>query len=268
MFDNSITNEKLIENISLKSVDTVPTITYGKVIQNYDEEHPKKVKVQLRTSMGNENNEVWADVLTSYGGNSYGFYTIPEIDSEVVVAFAMNNRNFPIIIGNIWTSKEDLPDETSNKDNYIKRFKTFAGNDICINDTQDKTSISIKTVNGLNLMFDDTNKKVSIYDDDNVNKFDIDFKNKSIILDASDSISLKIGGTEVIKIDAQSVNIETKSVAIRVNNKIELSGGQVSAEGTALNLNSKGNLAIKANGNLSAEATGMTAVKGSILNLN
>ena len=44
MLNSSITNEKLMENISLKSVNLIPSLAYGKVIQNYDEKYPKKVK--------------------------------------------------------------------------------------------------------------------------------------------------------------------------------------------------------------------------------
>lgn len=268
MFDNSISNEKLIENISQKNVDLIPCLTFGKVIQNFDDNHPKKVKVKLRNSMGVEDNEIWADVLTSYGGNGYGIYSLPEVNSEVVVAFAMNNRDFPIIIGNIWTNQEDLPPNTADKNNYIKRFKTQAGNDICVDDTENKSLITVKTVKGLNMCFNDEDNKVSIYDDNATNTLEIDFKNKSVSIDAKEKISLKIGGQDVINIDKQSVTIETKTVSIKADSKIELKGGQVSASGTDISLKSNGNFNIKANANLSAEATGVAKVKGSILNLN
>ena len=268
MFDGSISNEKFVDSISKKNMDFIPCLTFGKVIQNYDDNHPKKVKVKLRNSMGIEDNEIWADVLSLYGGNGYGSYNIPEVNSEVVVAFAMNNRAFPIVIGNIWTNQEDLPPNTADKDNYIKRFKTLAGNDICIDDTENKSLISIKTVKGLNMCFNDENNQISIYDDDNTNQLQIDFKNKALSIDAKEKISLKIDGQNVITIDKQSVTIETKTTSIKSNSKIELNGGQISASGTDISLKSKGNLGIKSNGNLSAEATGIAKVKGSLLNLN
>lgn len=257
-----------MENISLKNVNLIPSLAYGRVIQNYDEKYPKKVKVVLRNVFGLEDNEVWADVLTSYAGNGYGNYCMPEVDSEVVVAFIMNDRNFPIVIGNVWTAKEDLPQDTINKDNYIKRLKTASGNDIRIDDTKDKSLITVKTANGLNVCLSDEDNSISIYDDKNTNRFNIDFENRLISIDAKDKISFKVNGTEVVTIDEQSVDVKTKTVSIRADSKIELNGGQISADGTDVKLKSKGSLSIKANGNLSAEATGITKVKGSMLNLN
>lgn len=268
MNDNVTLNEKLIENISIKNTDRIPSLTFGKVIQNYDEEHPKKVKVKLRNFMGIENNEVWADILTSYAGDNYGKYTVPEVDSEVVVAFVMNDRNFPIVVGNVWSPTSSVPADTTDKNNYIKHFSTKAGNVIKIDDTENKTSLSVKTVKGLNIIFNDEKNIISVFDEANTNKIDIDFENKTISLDAKENIVFKISGTDVMKIDDKSVNITTKTFSVNADSKIEFSGGQVSAEGTAIDLKSKGNLNIKANGNMSAEATGIAKVKGSLLNLN
>ncbi len=268
MSDNLISNEKLIDNISLRNADVIPAITFGQVIQNYDKDHPKKVKVKLRSMMGTEDNEVWADVLTSYCGGDYGNYIIPEVNSVVVVAFAMNNRNFPVVVGNIWTAQENLPANSADKDNYIKTFRTQSGNQITINDTKDKSSISVKTIKEISVMLDDENQKISISDKDKKNKFEMDLKNGTISIDAKESISLKVGGTEVINIDKQTVDIKTKTFSAKADSKVNLKGGQVAVEGTSMDLKSSSNLNIKATANLSAEATGMAKVKGSLLNLN
>lgn len=266
MYNDS--NEKLIDNISLKNTDRIPPLSFGKVIQNYDEQHPKKVKVQLRNSMGSENNEIWADVLFSYAGDEYGEYAVPEIDSEVLVAFAMNNRNFPVILGNIRPPDKKIPPDTSDKDNCIKSFVTKAGNKITVNDKNNETSVCISTSAGLTISFNDKENMISVSDSDSNNKLEMDFKNKTVSVDAGNSISLKINNTEAVKIDKQSVEIKTKEFTVKADSKISLSGGQISADGTALNLKSNGNVSLKANGNLSAEASGMAKVKGSLLNLN
>lgn len=261
-------NEKIIDNISAINADKIPALTFGKVIQNYDEKHPKKVKVKLRNFMGVENNEIWADVIFPYAGDGYGNYALPEIDSEVVVAFVMNSRDFPIVIGNVYSPNKQLPPETADKDNYIKTIQTKAGNKITLNDNPENTCISVNTVNGLAMTFDDKANAILINDKEGTGKFEMNFENKSISIDSKETIFLKINNTEVIKITSDAVEINTKEFKVKSNSKINLSGGQVAIDGTAANIKSNGNIGIKATGNLSAEATGMAKVKGSILNLN
>jgi uncharacterized protein involved in type VI secretion and phage assembly len=261
-------NEKLIEDISVKSVDLVPSIAFGKVLQHPDDDHPKKIKVQLRTTMGDANNEVWAEVLTPYAGGGYGYYNIPEIGSEVLVAFAMNNRSIPIVIGNLWTSQDDFPPDTKDDQNYIKCYKTKGGNMVKVSDNSDESSIEVKTIKGLDISLADKDNKITITNSDKSNKIEIDFENKNITIDAPETLNLKVGGNKVITLGKDSVAIESKKVTIKANDKIELSGGQIKASGTAMDLSSNGNFTAKANANISVEATGTAKVKGTILNLN
>jgi uncharacterized protein involved in type VI secretion and phage assembly len=261
-------NEKLINNISERNADKIPALTFGKVIQNYDEKHPKKVKVKLRNSMGVENNEIWADVIFSYAGDEYGNYVMPEIDSEVIVAFVMNSRSFPVVIGNIYPPDKNLPPETADKDNYIKTFKTKAGNKIIVNDNKDNTCISVNTIKGLSMSFDEKANTILISDKDGTGKIEMNFEKKSISIDSKENISFKISDKEIIKISSDSVEINTKEFKLKAGNKVNLSGGQATVEGTEVNIKSNGNVGIKATGNLSMEATGMAKVKGSMLNLN
>lgn len=265
MYDNF---NEMADNISQKNADMIPAMSYGKVIQNYDDDHPKKVKVQLRNIMSDENNEIWADVLFNYAGDGYGEYIMPEIDSEVLVAFVMNNRSLPVVIGNIYSPQKNLVADTANKENSVKNFVTKNGNSVVVKDTADKSSISVKTAKGLEIFIDDENNRMSLSDKDKTESIIIDFAGKNISVDAKEKISLKIDGKDVITIDKQSVNIEAKQFSVKSDSKIQLSGGQAAVEGTDINLKSKGNLSVKANGNLSAEATGMAKLKGSLLNLN
>lgn len=261
-------DELKIKNISLNNIDKIPPITYGKVIQNYDENHPNKVKVKLRNSMSADNNEVWADVLYSYAGDGYGKFNMPEIDSEVIVAFIMNNRCCPIVLGNVYTSEKMPVSDAVDKDNYIKSFLTKGGNKITINDKKDETDISVSTAGGILFSFNDKDNMAVISDKDENNKFQIDFKNKIISIDAGSELSVKIDSQETLKVNKDSVSITTKNFSVKADSKISLSGGQFSADGSAVSISSNGNVNIKANGNLSAEATAMAKVKGSLLNLN
>lgn len=104
-----------------------PGIVMGTVKENWNQDFPGKVKVELL--LGEEGKSVtgWVPVAMPYCGNGYGYYSLPEIGCEVVVAFHMGDRNCPVVIGSLWNNKNKLPADTADDKNTVKRFKTKGG---------------------------------------------------------------------------------------------------------------------------------------------
>ena len=127
---------------------TIGGIVTGTVKENYNKDFPGKVKVELLLGEEGKNVTGWIPVMTTYGGNGYGNLFLPEVDSEVVVAFHMGDRNRPIVIGCLWSDKNQFPPETVKEENPIKTIMTKAGSVITFDDTKDKEMISIKTKKG------------------------------------------------------------------------------------------------------------------------
>jgi uncharacterized protein involved in type VI secretion and phage assembly len=50
--------------------------------------------------------ELWARVSLPLGGNQHGFWTLPEVGDEVVVAFEHGNLRRPIVLGSLWNGKD------------------------------------------------------------------------------------------------------------------------------------------------------------------
>ena len=52
----------------------------------------------------------WATLLTPYADDEQGFEVLPEVDTQVVVAFEAGDLRRPYIVGSCWNGKETLPE--------------------------------------------------------------------------------------------------------------------------------------------------------------
>lgn len=53
---------------------------------------------------------IWARVAVPFAGNNFGAFFIPDVDSEVLVAFIAGDAGWPVVIGNLWNGATDLPE--------------------------------------------------------------------------------------------------------------------------------------------------------------
>ena len=97
---------------------------------------------------------LWARVAQPYAGAEGGFFAMPEVGDEVVVAFLEGDPSRPVVVGSVYnknTSK--VFDRLQNADrNMGKGFLTKAGNKILVQDDQGKENILISTPDEKNLV--------------------------------------------------------------------------------------------------------------------
>ena len=53
---------------------------------------------------------IWAQVAVPYAGNNFGAFFIPDVGSEVLIAFVAGDPGSPIVIGNMWNGSTGLPE--------------------------------------------------------------------------------------------------------------------------------------------------------------
>lgn len=80
----------------------------------------------------------WIPVAVPYAGKEFGTYFLPEIGSQVLLAFHMGDINCPIVIGSLWNQTDVIPPETANEKNTVKKIKTKGGNVITISEESGK----------------------------------------------------------------------------------------------------------------------------------
>ena len=237
-------------------------IVTGTVKENYDKDHPGMVRVELFLGEDGKNVTGWISVMTSYAGADFGFYALPEVGSEVVVAFNMGDRNRPVVIGCIWSDKNKLPKGSATEKNTAKQLITKGGNEIVIDDTQDKQKITVKTKSGVGVMLDDEKKTLMLHDKDNKNSVLIDSSKGVVTITADKKLELKVGGSDAVVIDGtgKKTTIKSTTVAVNADKDFQAKAQDLQISGTVAKVEGKSSLELS--------SSGSTQLKGSIVKIN
>jgi uncharacterized protein involved in type VI secretion and phage assembly len=185
-------------------------VVVGVVTNNQDPDGMGRVKVKFPW-LSDADESFWARVAVPMAGKERGFYFLPEVDDEVLVAFEHGDARFPYVVGALWNGKDAPPAKNDDGKNNIRVIKSRSGHVIRLTDEDGKEKIEII----------DKSEKNSIVVDTAENTITIT-TDKDIVLSASK-------GT--IKLDAQK--IEMKSSA---DTKIESGAGMDVKASAAMNI--------------------------------
>ena len=100
------------------------SVTTGKVVKNWDDKHPGMVQVEIFLGEGGKNRTDWVRVAQPYAGKEFGFYFLPEVGDEVVLAFNLGDRDHPIVIGSLWSQLNPVPQDAATEKNEAKTLRT------------------------------------------------------------------------------------------------------------------------------------------------
>ncbi len=140
----------------------------GLVTDNNDPEGWGRVKVKFPT-LSTDDDSYWARVVGLGAGNDRGFYCLPEIDDEVLVAFEHGDIHRPYIMGGVWNGKdktvETVNDTIQSGKVNLRTIKTREGHMIQFVEEGksgfDK-GILIKTNEGHKVHLNDSDRKIEI----------------------------------------------------------------------------------------------------------
>lgn len=253
---------KLIEEREEKNTKSTLGIMTGIVKENWDDKYPGMIKVEFILSDTEKKVTDWIRVMTPYGGNNFGTYFFPEIDTEVIVAFIMGDIDNPVVLGCVWNNKDSLPEETADDKNTIKSIQTKAGSSIKFSDKENEEMIELQTVGKLKVSLMDKEGQILLEDENAENTILLDAKNGSITLKAAKTISLEAGSeTFVLNGQGQKTEMNSNNLTIEGKQAVNLkTSSSLKAEGTMIEL--------KAQSNLKAEASAILELKGAMAKIN
>ncbi|MCH5344161.1 MAG: hypothetical protein J1E64_08980 [Acetatifactor sp.] len=252
-------------------------VAIGVVKENWDDKHPGMVKVEISLGTSGKSLTDWTPVAVPYAGKQYGTYFLPEVGTQVLVAFHMGDINCPIVIGCMWNQKDINPPAAANEKNTIKTIRTKGGNQIVISEESGKETITIETTGKQKLFLDDENKKISLQDEKGDNAIILDSKEGKLEFICKKKAAFKINGKELLTLDGngQSITLKTGKIQIEADQSVKLKGQKLSAEGGAteikgqsVKMESQTTLNIKGTASLKVESSGITEVKGSMVKVN
>lgn len=243
----------LLELLQIKGDGpSAPSVVVGVVTNNTDPDNLGRVKVKFPWLA--EDESWWARIASPMAGPDRGFYFLPEVDDEVLLAFEHGDMSRPFIIGALWNGKDKPPKPNSavvgsSKVNE-RIIKTRAGHVITLDDTSGS-------------------EKISIVDKTGKNMIQIESSSNKITIQADGDIAVEAKGKVDVKAQ-QDVAVQTQanaSVKAQGNVSVEATGnatvkatGNLDLKGTVVNVEAQGIMSIKASGPLT--------IKGAVVNIN
>jgi uncharacterized protein involved in type VI secretion and phage assembly len=201
-------------------------VEVGIVTNVQDPQKLGRIKVQLPRLPGGPESD-WARVAQPAAGAGRGFYWLPEVGDEVLVAFELGQANRPYVIGALWNGKDKPMNGAYADDNTTRMIQTKSGHKIVLCDKSGEEKIVIADKSGnRTITFDVKAKKFLV----EAKEGDIELHaEKKIVLDCEDlevktskttkvevgsNFNLKVGSDACIKADG---NLKLKASRVNIN---------------------------------------------------
>lgn len=218
---------------------TLPPVTQVQTALVTDNNDPEGLgRVKVKFPWMDQNETPFIRIAMPDAGNERGWFLMPEVNDEVLVAYEQGDPDHPIILGCLYNGM-DKPAYGSGAflDSgavMIKEFKTRLGNIIRFTDK-----------NG--------DEQLEILQKDGKNAITMKVNGPSIMIESKDG-DITIKGKNLV-LDGQSINLKSQQ-------DIGLKSG------TDLKIEAGANLTQKATANLQMQASAQVSVKGAIIQLN
>ena len=206
-------------------------VTVGRVINLLDPMTLGRVQVQL-PFIDSLDLSPWARIAVPMAGQFHGFYFIPNIGDEVLVAFEQGDVNVPYIIGSLWNAA--APPPLPSPLPQIRAIRTLTGNQIVF--TEAPPSITVQTAPTAPAALPTPPSPTGPHQTVSLNPAGIQLMTPvgvQIVVGAN-TITVTPGA---ILISAPSVNIAASGTLSLTGATVNISGGAVNINGALVKIN-------------------------------
>lgn len=120
-----------------------------------------EVKFPWLNETGNDDVRAWATLLSPYADDDQGLQVIPEVDSQVVVAFEAGNLRRPYVVGACWNGQENMPDDPIAANNK-RLIKTRSDSQLEFDDTDGASKVTLSMSSGHQVVLNDASQELTI----------------------------------------------------------------------------------------------------------
>ena len=162
-----------------------------------------RVKVRLPWSPDDgQGYEAWARVATLMAGNDRGSWFIPDVNDEVLLAFAGGDARAPFVLGGLWNGSDAPPASMDGAGrNEVKKLRSRNGVMISLEDKQGQETLVLETPGGQKMTLKDGPGAVEI----------IDSNGNSVKLEAA---GITVNASAKVTISASMVEISAGMVTV------------------------------------------------------
>ena len=191
----------------------IPGVVVGIVTNNQDPDGMGRIKVRLPFSSDTDESN-WARIATPMAGKDRGFYFLPEIEDEVLVAFTHGDPRLPFILGALWNGQDPPPVKNDDGKNDVRVIKSRSGHVIRLTDKDGEEKIEIIDTKGNSLVFDTANKLVKI---DSIQDITLSAVNGTI----------KLLGNTIEIVSRGSATVEAQSLDMKASGAMTFKGSTI-----------------------------------------
>ena len=163
-----------------------------------------EVKFPALGDDGERDVRAWATLCSPYADKEQGLEVLPEVGSQVVVAFEAGNFRRPYIIGACWNGKAALP-QAPAEENNLRVLKTRSASKLEFDDTRGAEKVSLTMKSGHQIVMDNAAQEITVK-----------HSNGSVV-------KLSMAGVQV----TTSFTVEVKASAVNVTTPVATFSGVV-----------------------------------------
>jgi uncharacterized protein involved in type VI secretion and phage assembly len=164
----------------------------------------------------------WAKVMSFMAGKDRGGVFIPEVNDEVLVAFEHGDIDFPYVLGGLWNTDQQPPEQNLDGKNNVRKIRSRSGHEIVFNDNgvAGQECVEIRSSSGHSIILSDAPGKehVLIKDKSGNNLIRMDSVGRSISMESGLKLSIK---AQVVEIEAGA------AMSLKAGATLSIQGGLV-----------------------------------------
>ena len=175
--------------------------TTGLVIDNLDPNASGLIKVGFSSPGRAQRVEVWARLSMPMAGPDCGFWFVPEIGDEVLLAFGRDEREV-FVIGGLWNGLDRPPQEAMPTPRAARGLiRTRQGLQLAFEEADGQARIAMETPGGQRLALSDGPAGIEITD-----------ANGNAVLMAADGVTVTAAGR--VAVDAAQVDLTASVLTV------------------------------------------------------
>jgi uncharacterized protein involved in type VI secretion and phage assembly len=201
-------------------------VEIGIVTNVQDPEKLGRIKVCFPRLPGKPEGD-WCRVAQPFAGAGRGFYCLPQVNDEVLIAFERGEAHRPYVIGSLWNGQDKPMPDAYTDDNSRTMIQTKSGHQIVIDDKNGEEKIVIADKSGNRTLTFDVKRK----------KFLVEAKAGDVEIHAEKKIVLDCEDLEIKTKKTGKIDIGT-TFDLNVSDKANIKAGpQLNLKASRVNIN-------------------------------
>lgn len=231
---------------------------WGTVLAASDSTEAGNVRVKVKIMRDKMDTFDNVPVLTSYGGNNYGAFVLPEEGDIVRLTFPGGDFRHPVVTGCRFPESSQFVKDMCQKEAVKKAFRAKNGSGIVFSGDKGKEKIEVSGSEHMEWRLDEEKQQLSFGDKEQKNFMTLDKKNKSVRVTSQSSLRLECGKSSLelkkdgtIVLNCEKLTVEAKTVEIQGKSRVKIHGQELALEGkTGVSVTGKGQVKVNSKGPL------------------